>query len=90
MEESKKVVVLLEGYNRLEDHVIGQENECGQVLRGLVFFNAWRYESHSGTFYTLGKGEIYYTSGAQKLNTTSSTETEVVAVGEKLPKYIWF
>ena len=46
-------------------------------------------KSHSGTFATLGKGAIYATSGAQKLNTTSSTECEVVAAAGVLPQALW-
>ena len=47
-------------------------------------------KSHAGVYVTLGKGTVYAASTKTKLNTISSTETEVVAVGEKLPKHLWF
>ena len=45
---------------------------------------------HAGVYATGGRGAIYASSTKTKLNTTSSTETEVVSVGERLPKHIWF
>ena len=46
---------------------------------------------HAGVMVTGGRGTIYASSTKTKLNTTSSTETEVVSVGEKLPNHsIWF
>jgi len=47
-------------------------------------------KGHAGVMVTGGRGAIYASSTKTKLNTTSSTETEVVSVGEKLPKHIWF
>ena len=38
----------------------------------------------------MGKGAVISSANRIKLNTTSSTETEIVAIGEKLTKYIWF
>ena len=45
---------------------------------------------HAGAAAIAGRGVVYASSTKTKLNTTSSTETELVAVGEKLPKHIWF
>ena len=45
--------------------------------------------SHSGGFGTLGKGAFYANSSTQKLNTTSSTESEVVAASEMVPQALW-
>jgi hypothetical protein len=45
---------------------------------------------HAGVFVTAGKGALYASSTKNKLNTTSSTESEIVSVGEKLPKFLWF
>ena len=49
---------------------------------------------HAGVMVTGGgRGTIYASSTKTKLNTTSSTETEVVSLGEKLPNHtssIWF
>ena len=38
---------------------------------------------------TLGKGCVYGTSIRQKLNTKSSTESELVATADVLPQIIW-
>jgi hypothetical protein len=46
-------------------------------------------KSHSGGIGSLGKGAFYASSGGQKLNTTSSTESEVVAAAELLPQALW-
>ena len=47
-------------------------------------------KGHSGMFTTMGKGALI--SAAKKLGivTTSSTETEIVSTGERLPKCTWF
>lgn len=47
-------------------------------------------KGHAGVMVTEGQGAIYASSTKNKLNTTSSTETEIVSVGEKLPKHIWY
>ena len=46
-------------------------------------------KSHSGLLASLGRGAIYARSSAQKLNTTSSTESEVVAGSEALAQALW-
>ena len=46
-------------------------------------------KSHSGGFGTLGRGAFYANSTTQKLNTTSSTESEVVAASEMIPQALW-
>jgi hypothetical protein len=45
---------------------------------------------HAGVMVTGGSGTLYASSTKTKLTTTSSTETEIVSVGEKLPKHLWF
>ena len=47
-------------------------------------------KGHVGIYASMGKGAVISSANRIKLNTTSSTETEIVDVGEKLPKYIWF
>ena len=44
---------------------------------------------HTGSIMTLGQGAISSTSRKQKLNTKSSTETELVAVHDKLGDILW-
>ena len=41
---------------------------------------------HSGLFMTQGKGAIVNVSKELGLNTTSSTDTEITIVGERMPK----
>jgi hypothetical protein len=45
--------------------------------------------SHTGAYMTFGKGMVNGASSAQKINTTSSTEAEVVAVHDNMPAILW-
>ena len=45
--------------------------------------------SHTGGTMSLGKGSPINTSTRQKLNTKSSTETELVAVDDVMPQILW-
>ena len=45
-------------------------------------------KGHVGMYTAMEKGAVISSANQIKLNTTSSTETEIVAVGEKLPKHI--
>jgi hypothetical protein len=47
-------------------------------------------KGHVGLYASEGQGALMSTSTKCKLNTTSSTETEIVSAGEKLPKCVWF
>lgn len=46
-------------------------------------------KSHTGAYMTFGKGMLCGSSSGQKINTTSSTEAEVVAVHENMPAILW-
>ena len=46
-------------------------------------------KSHTGGMLSLGKGAIYSTSQKQKLNTKSSTESELVGVDDLMPQILW-
>lgn len=46
-------------------------------------------KSHTGCIITLGKGAIYGKSSTQKLNATSSTEAELVAMTEAGNQVLW-
>jgi hypothetical protein len=46
-------------------------------------------KSHTGGALSLGTGDVYGTSRKQKLNTTSSTEAEVVATDDVMPQILW-
>jgi len=45
--------------------------------------------SHTRAYITFGKGMINGSSKTQKINTTSSTEAEVIAVHENMPAILW-
>jgi hypothetical protein len=45
--------------------------------------------SHTGGTMSLGKGSVYSASTRQKLNTKSSTESELVAVDDVMPFVMW-
>jgi hypothetical protein len=47
------------------------------------------YKGHTGSAMTLGKGSMMSMSNKQKLNTKSSTETELVAADEVLDQALW-
>ena len=48
-------------------------------------------KGHGGVYYvTMGTGAVYVFLTKSKINTVTSTETEVIPVGEKLPKHLWF
>ena len=46
-------------------------------------------KSHTGSFFTLGRGSVYSRLAKQKLNTNSSTAAEIVARGDTLPQIVW-
>ena len=46
-------------------------------------------KGHTGGAMTMGKGAIYNRSTKQKINTKSSTETEIVGVDDILPQVLW-
>ena len=45
--------------------------------------------SHTGAVMSLGKGALIAMSTKQKLNTTSSTEAELVEVSDSMPFNMW-
>ena len=46
-------------------------------------------KSQTGAVMSLGRGTTYGSSQKQKINTRSSTETELVAVDDMLPQVLW-
>lgn len=46
-------------------------------------------KGHTGMYVTIGKGAIYCKSSKQKLVAKSSTEAELIAVGDSLPILLW-
>ena len=47
-------------------------------------------KGHSGLFSTMGKGALISVAKKLGIVTTSSTETEIVSTGERMPKCTWF
>ena len=47
------------------------------------------YKSHTGNMISMGKGALYARSMGQKLNTTSTTESETVGASDCLGQTIW-
>ena len=45
--------------------------------------------SRTGAMFSLGRGAVYSASTKQKIMTPSSTEAEVVAVADMMPKILW-
>ena len=45
--------------------------------------------SHTGAYMTFGRGLMNGASNKQKINTTSSTEAEVVGVHDNMPAVLW-
>jgi hypothetical protein len=45
--------------------------------------------SHTGGAISMGTGAVYSTFKKQKLNTKSSTEAELVGIGDVLPQALW-
>jgi hypothetical protein len=46
-------------------------------------------KSHTGAVFTMGKGAISSGSNKQKANSRSSTESEIIAVDDKIAKVLW-
>ena len=47
------------------------------------------YKSHSGVLISVGRGPIYCSSSKQKLNSKSSTESEMIAVSDGMNHVLW-
>ena len=47
------------------------------------------FRSHTGGLLTLGKGSVYNKSSKQKINTRSSTESELVGVDDVIVQILW-
>jgi hypothetical protein len=46
-------------------------------------------KSHTGAVFTMGKGAILSSSTKQKVNSRSSTESELIGVDDKIAKVLW-
>lgn len=73
-----------------EKRIIGID-ECGKVMTYIDSSHAVHenMRSHTGGLITMGYGTVCSKSSKQRINTKSSTESEVVATSEYLPYNIW-
>jgi hypothetical protein len=46
-------------------------------------------KSHTGAVFTMGKGVIISSSTKQKVNSRSSTKSELIGVDDKIVKILW-
>ena len=65
-----------------------QISQCAWFIDG-AFAVHEDMKSHSGSFMTFGKGMMNGNSTKQKLNTTSSTHAELVAVHDNMGMMLW-
>lgn len=75
-------------------HVILYIGKCGggggiEWWGGCILYHPRWHKSRTGLCMSLGKGPTYVASIKQKLNTTSSTEEDLVEILNGLPKMIW-
>ena len=63
--------------------VIGDEKITASVDTSFAIHADIR--SHTGVIIAMGKGSLYSRSSKQRLNTKSSTESELVAISDGLP-----
>ena len=85
----ERVVKYLRGSDKM-----GIILQADQLLHIIAYIDASHavhenHKSHSGTIISLGKGPIYQKSGSQKINTKSSTESEIVALSDNSSQVIW-
>ena len=90
------------GYKKLQYHLMYLQTTSFLPLilkadgKGISFYIDGAHtmqadmKGRAGVYTTMGTGAVYASSTKSKINTVSSTETEVISVGEKLPKHLWF
>mmetsp|Transcript_11918 Transcript_11918/g.11633 ORF Transcript_11918/g.11633 Transcript_11918/m.11633 type:complete len:103 (-) Transcript_11918:729-1037(-) len=47
-------------------------------------------KGHAGMYFTEGKGTLMSLTGKTKINKVTSTDRELVVIGEKLPRCVWY
>ena len=47
------------------------------------------HKGHTGTIISLGRGPIYAKSGSQRINSKSSTESELIGLSDSASQVIW-
>jgi hypothetical protein len=88
----KKLIRLLNFLNRTQDDVATLEADNSQTINWYVdaaFAVHGDFKSHTGAIMTLGKGTVTSISTKQKVNTRSSTESELVGIDDVIAKMLW-
>jgi len=68
--------------------------QCDNIISILAYIDASHgvhdnLRSHTGSVVTMGKGPVYAKSSSQKINTKSSTESELVGLSDSVGQVIW-
>ncbi len=92
MDDYKKLARVMKYLRGTQELSLTLEADTTHVLRWWVdgsFAVHNDMKSHTGAIMSMGAGAIVGMSTKQKLNTTSSTEAELVAVNDAMPMIIW-
>ena len=87
-----KLVRILSFLKKTQNQIMRLEADDTQTLKWYVdaaFAVHPDYKSHTGAILTLGKGAVTSVSTKQKVNTRSSTESELVGVDDVVAKILW-
>ena len=92
MDDYKKLRKMIRYLRATRDLFLTLEGDSMSVIKWWVdgsFAVHPDMRSHTGAVMSLGKGALYSTSKKHKLNTTSSTEAELVSVNDVMPQVLW-
>ena len=87
-----KLIRMMKYLNGSKDKVLTLEAENLTVIQWLIDVSFWLhpdFKSHTGAVMTMEKGAIQSVSRKQKLNTRSSTESELVGVDDVSTMVLW-
>ena len=88
----QKMIRLVQYIRRTKDYGIRLSAETNLSVTAYIdasYAVHWDLKSHTGSIITLGKGPVYSKSGIQRLNTTSSAESELVALSDSTGQVLW-
>ncbi len=92
VDDYKKLARVMKYLRGTADLSLTLEADNSNVLRWWIdgaFAVHGDMKSHTGAIMSMGSGAVVGMSTKQKLNTTSSTEAELVAVNDAMPMVIW-
>jgi hypothetical protein len=91
-EDWKKLLRVLSFLKGTIDDVLTLEADDSNTLTWYIdaaFAVHADMKSHTGSIFTMGKGAITSGSTKQKINTRSSTESELIGVDDRISKVLW-